>query len=209
MRGERLPSPKATVSHTSLQERKQLQVQWYGGGDRKVRTVTGTGYWYRTNNHRRKIQPIQIRWVFIEDLTGTHRDEYFFSTDPDMKVREVVEEYVGRWSLETTFQEMHPYLGLESTRGWTPNTVLRAAPCLFGLYSLVVLLYCSMPTSTKTEKVIRWEGKTVTTFSDAITHVRRWLWLKGIFDSPGYAGAISKLTPKQRELLLHGLAPAL
>lgn len=206
--GERLPSPKMTASHAPIRNREQLSVHWYGGGDRKVRVVTGTGCWYRSNNHRRKIKPIPIRWIFVEDLTGTHRNECFFSTDPEMSAASIIEEYVGRWSLETTFEEMHPYLGLETTRGWTKNTVLRAAPCLFGLYSLVVLLFCTLPKSIRSESAIRWEGKSVITFSDAITHVRRWLWTEAVFSSPGFSGAISKLTPKQRRLLLYGLAPA-
>jgi hypothetical protein len=206
--GDRLPSPKATASHTPIRNRKLHKVRWYGGGNREVRTVTGTGCWYRASNHRRKIKPIPIRWVYVEDLTGTHREEYFFSTDPEMGTPSIIEGYVGRWSLETTFQEMRPYLGLESTRGWSRNTVLREAPCLFGLYSLVVLLYCMLPNSARQESPIRWSGKSVTTFSDAITQVRRWLWAEAIFGSPGFAGALAKLTSKQRQLLLSGLAPA-
>jgi hypothetical protein len=208
VRGDRLPSPRMTASHTAIRNRTRLRVRWYGGEDRKVRIVTGSGCWYRTNNHRRKIKPVPIVWVYVEDLTGTRRSEYFFSTDTEMDATQIIEEYVGRWSLETTFEEMHPYLGLETTRGWTKKTVLRAAPCLFGLYSLVVLLYCLLPKSAHSENAICWAGKSVITFSDAITHVRRWLWTEGVFNSPDYACAISKLTGKQRTLLLHGLAPA-
>src|SRR5256886_2967764 len=53
-----------------------------------------------------------------------------------MAVAQVIATYTGRWNIETTFQEMRAYLGLETTRGRTKNTVLRAAPCLFGLYSV-------------------------------------------------------------------------
>jgi hypothetical protein len=208
IRGNRLPSPKMTASHTPIRNRTPLKVRWYGGGDRQVRTVTGRGYWYRTNNHRRKIQPIPIGWVFVEDLTGTHRNEYFFSTDPQMSSTQIIENYVGRWSLETTFEEVRPYLGIETTRGWTEKTVLRAAPSLFALYSIIVLLFCLLPSSKQSEIAIRWPGKQVITFSDAITQVRRWLWAEGVFGSTGFAGALSKLTSKQRKILLYGLAPA-
>ena len=121
---------------------------------------------------------------------------------------QIIEGYVGRWSLETTFQEMRPYLGLESTRGWTEKTVLRTAPSLFGLYSIVVLLFCLLPSSKKSQSVIKWPGKSVITFSDAITTVRRLLWAEGVLSSPGFTGVIRKLTPKQRKTLLYGLAPA-
>ena len=57
----------------------------------------------------------------------------------------VVETYTGRWSIETTLQEMRAYLGLETTRGWKEATVLRLAPCLFGLFSVVAVLYDLLP----------------------------------------------------------------
>jgi hypothetical protein len=43
--------------------------------------------------------------------------------------------------LETTFQEMRAYVGLETTQGRTEVTVTRVAPCLFGLFSVAALLY--------------------------------------------------------------------
>ncbi len=43
-----------------------------------------------------------------------------------MSVQQVIETYVSRWNEETTFQEMRSYLGLETTRGWKQETVLRA-----------------------------------------------------------------------------------
>ncbi|WP_157469651.1 hypothetical protein [Gemmata sp. SH-PL17] len=42
-------------------------------------------------------------------------------------------------------QEMRAELGLETTRGWREKTVLRAAPCLFGLYTVVALLFHARP----------------------------------------------------------------
>jgi hypothetical protein len=77
---------------------------------------------------------------------GTRRDQYFFLTDPAMTARTVVETYTGRWKIEVTFQEMRSYLGLESTHGRTRNAVLRAAPCLVGVYPVVARSYAEMPT---------------------------------------------------------------
>lgn len=205
--GESLPSPKARVRLASQQEYKKQKVHWYGGGERTVRSISDTGHWYRSGGHRRKIEPIPIRWLFMEDLTGSHRDEYFFSTDPKMDSKTIIEGYVGRWNIETMFQEMRPYLGLETTRGWCENTVLRVAPCLFGLYSLIVLLFCLLPASARSENAIHWQGKSTITFSDAITQVRRALWLKGVFANPEFTGAMQKLTPSIKRMILHGLAP--
>src|SRR5207248_2889004 len=77
--------------------------------------------------------------------TGTHRDEYFFTTGQGWTAAEVIETYTGRWNIETTFEEMRCCLGLETTRGWKEKTVLRAAPCLFGLYTVVAALYARGP----------------------------------------------------------------
>ena len=94
-----------------------------------------------------------IRWVFVRDRDGTHRDEYFFTTDPALAPAAIIGHYTGRWNIETTFQESPlPTSGLETTRGWCRQTVLRAAPCLFGLYTVVALLYQALPESK------RWGG---------------------------------------------------
>jgi hypothetical protein len=46
------------------------------------------------------------------------------------------------------------------------------------------------------------------TFSDAITAVRRWLWLEWVLAIPGHRDAFQKLNPGLRQILLNGLAPA-
>ena len=147
-------------------------------------------------------------WVYVHDLTGTHRDSYLFSTDPTMPLAEVIATYTGRWNIETTFQEMRAYLGLETTRGRTKNTVLRAAPCLFGLYSVVALLYAALPAETTAEATVSYRGKAAVTFSDAISVVRRQLWLEGVFESQGQTEAFRNLPRPLQAVLLAALAPA-
>jgi hypothetical protein len=125
-----------------------------------------------------------------------------------MKPIALIETYTGRWNIETTFQEVRSYLGLETTRGWSRNTVLRAAPFLFGLYTIVAWLYAELPARYARVRVVDWPGKRDVTFSDAITAVRRWLWIEWVFASPGHRGAFSKVSGPFREILLRGLAPA-
>jgi hypothetical protein len=182
--------------------RTGLNVAWYGGGRRDVEVVSGTGHWYKSGQGL-----VQVLWVFVHDRTGTHRDEYFFTTDVAMTAQEVIETYVGRWNEETTFQEMRSYLGLETTRGWKEKTVLRMAPSLFGLYTVVACLYSQLPRRYARERAVRWAGKACVTFSDAITAVRRWLWREWVFAIPGYRPAFEKLARPFRALLLHALAP--
>src|SRR5439155_23428632 len=111
-------------------------------------------------------------------------------------------------NIETTFQELRSYLGLETTRGRCKNTVLRAEPCLFGLYTVVALLYASLPAQDAGGRLVGWPGKRDVTFSDAITAVRRWLWQHWVFAIPGHSDAFQKLPRSFRSLLLSGLAPA-
>jgi hypothetical protein len=199
-KGTKQPSPSQVVQRSG---RSRLTVAWYGGGQRRVEIVTGTGHWYKNGEGL-----VPVRWVFVHDCTGTHRDEYFFTTDTDMTPRAIIEAFTGRWSIETTFQEMRAYLGLETTRGWSEATVLRAAPCLFGLFSVVAALYAEMPARRIDRIGILWPGKTNRTFSDAITAVRCWLWFEWVFATPGHSGAFSKLPQPVRALLLYALAPA-
>ena len=105
------------------------------------------------------------------------------------------------------FQEVRAYLGLETTCGWSEKTVLRAAPALFGLYTLVVLLYLQLPQRARAAHV-DWSGKKNVTFSDVITAVRRWLWLEWAFENHGDHQPFSKLSVPTQQLVLYALAQA-
>ncbi len=113
----------------------------------------------------------------------------------------------GRWSLETTFQEMRCFLGLESTRGRCRQTVLRAAPCLFGLYTVVALLYRGLPESKRVGRA-EWPGKVGVTSSDALTCVRRWLWREWVFPQAGGSVAVDQPPESLHKVLFYALAPA-
>jgi hypothetical protein len=201
VKGKDLSAPAEVVASTL--KRQRLEVAWYGGGRRRVEVVTGTGHWYKGGRPL-----VSVRWVFVRDLTGTHCDEYFFTTEPTMSPKLVIETYTGRWNIETTFQEVRSYLRLETTRGWSRNTVLRVSPCLFGLYTVVAYLYAELPTRFAQVRVVDWPGKRDVTFSDAITAVRRWLWQEWVFVIPGHRVAFTKLRSPFRQILLNGLAPA-
>ena len=83
----------------------------------------------------------------------------------------------------------------------------RAAPCLFGLYSVIAVAYHALPEAERTGAV-DWAGKETVTFSDALTAVRRRIWTDGVFRQAKIDRAIAELPANARELLLSGLAPA-
>jgi hypothetical protein len=200
IKGNELPSPAEVVENTK--QRQTLVVAWYGGGRRRVEVVTGTGLWYKSGRPL-----VNLRWVFVHDKSGTHRDEYFFTTDPTMSVRSVIETYTCRWNIETTFEEVRSYLRVQTTRGWSRDTVLRVGPCLLGLYTIVTWLYAELPWRWSRVRAVDWPGKRDVTFSDAITVVRRWLWLEWVLAIPGHRDTFQKLEPGLRRILLNGLAP--
>ncbi len=200
VKGGRRPKPREAVE--AARRRRRLGVGWYGGGTRRVSVVTGAGHWYKAGDGL-----VPVRWVHVRDLEGTHRDEYFYTTDPGMGPAAIVTHYAGRWNIECTFQEGRAYLRSGTTRGRCRRTVLRAAPCLFGLYSVVALLYHALPESKRSGGV-HWPGKAGVTFSDALCSVRLWIWAEGVFPRAGGRFGLEKLPDFLRNMLEVALAPA-
>jgi hypothetical protein len=117
--------------------------------------------------------------------------------------------FTQRWPIETTFQEVREHLGFETPRQRVANSVLRTAPCLLGLFSIVSLIFtqharrrgvdlCHRPGYEKTEP----------TFTDAITTVRRLFWTETVFQQPYFHKTFKNLPPKLRATILDYLAQA-
>src|SRR5439155_22797034 len=185
VKGAALPKPRQAAAAA---RRRGAVVRRYGGGTRLVSPATGAGHWYKPG---RGLAP--LRGVFGRDRSGTHRDEFLYTTDPALSPEAVVGHYAWRWNIETTFRECRSGLGLETTRGWRRQTVPRAAPCLCGLYSVVALLFAALPEARRSGGACR-PGKAVVTFSDALQAVRRWLWAGWVFSQAGAAEAGEILT---------------
>jgi hypothetical protein len=201
LKGRKRPSPQEVVAKTK--RRQQLRLSWYGGGTRRVAVVSGTAQWYKGGEGL-----VAVRWVFVEDLSGTHRDEYFFTTDVNLTPKQIVEAYTGRWAIEVMFEEVREHLGLESTRGWTAQTILRAEPCLFGLYTLVALWFADLPQAANATPNHVWVAriKPATTYSDAIALVRQHIWQFWVLQCPAYAPVMKKLSPRERRSLIELVA---
>ena len=201
VKGAKLPGPAAAVAESVA---RRTTVDWYGAGRREVDPVEGTGCWYRQGHGI-----VEIRWVHVRDATGTHRDTYVYTTEMSPSAEAIVGHYTSRWNIETTFQEMRSYMGLETTQGWCAKTVGRAAPCPFGLYSLVVLAYAELPERVrKAGEGVEWVGKCTTTFSDCIRTMRQYIWREGLLKRLDPQGLMDQLPADLREFLLDGLTPA-
>ncbi len=185
IKGERLPTPEAVAKKAKLRE---TSVTWCGGGKRKVAVCGGEGHWYRQGKGL-----LWVRWVYVKDLSGTHREEYFFTTDWTLSEEEVVSLYTRRWPLEVTFQETRAQLGLNDPRQRKKESVTRMTPCLFGLYSVIALAY-------RNSGMPRMPGvgyaKRHATFSDALEWARRELW-ETTFSTPRCTGRCGKTSRDQ------------
>ena len=68
--------------------------------------------------------------------------------------------------------------------------------------------YDPLAASGRAEGALRGAGKQTTTFSAAITAVRRWLWKHWVFANADQGHAFAKLPEPLQEVLLYALAPA-
>jgi hypothetical protein len=201
LKGRKLPTPGEVVATA---RRRRATVRWYGGADRRVELVSGTGQWYKAGEGL-----VPVRWVFSHDIQGTHRDEYFYCTDPTVDAAQIISWFTARWPIETTFQEMRAHLGLETTRQRTEKSVTRTAPCLFGLFSLVCLIYAEHLRTHKPRPAgTDWYAKSEPTFADAIATVRRLFWEETVFQQASHKEAFEKVPARLRNLLLDCLSRA-
>ena len=69
---------------------------------RDVEVVSGVGHWYKGGAGL-----VPVRWVFVHDKSGTHRDEYFYTTDLTL----TPPGRASTWSWRS-----------RSTSAWTPLT---------------------------------------------------------------------------------------
>jgi hypothetical protein len=201
VKGKKVPTPEQMVASGRLRAKTVL---WYSGTKRKVKILDAPGYWYKNGQGL-----VSLRWVFVRDDTGTRRDEYFYTTNTTFDAGRLIHLFTCRWSIETTFQEMRSHLGFETTRGWTPKTVLRVGPCLLGLFSIVSWIYYEH-LKHHPPRLIHRPGyrKSEPTFSDAISEVRRLFWEKTLFAQPHFQQAVQKVSPNFKNFLLDCLCQA-
>jgi hypothetical protein len=195
--GVSLPKPEEVVR--SKPPGKNLKVNWYGNSTQWLETCTGTGDW------KRRTQTLPIKWIYSH-IQENDREDYFYTNNISLTKKQVIETIIDRWPIETMFQETKQILKIQGLKGYCERTILRSVPALFFLYSIIVLLFLSLP-KNKQINAIHWNGKKTITFTDMITIVRREIWKQWIFRHPGQRAAFAKLPDKLIKSLIYGLAP--
>jgi hypothetical protein len=204
-KGHKLPTPQQTMKKAKCWRRR---LRWYGNSQRELELFSGCGGWYRGRGGGRAAL-VPLRWVFTRDVQGD-REDYFYSTDATISPERMVELFAGRWSIEVTFEELRAHLGLETTRMRKKESVLRTAPCLFGLFSVICLIYAKLVTNQHAPAIRQMPcySKSEATFSDALYAVRRLLWSKVLLQHRAWKPHVAKLPNHFQSTLLQYLAEA-
>jgi hypothetical protein len=203
-KGRKLPSPKTRKDQLKAIEQK---LAWYGSRQQEVRYVTEQALWY--DKHANRVTP--IRWVCVlGDPKLDLEDAFFFCSDASRAAGTIIEHYARRWNIEVTFEEARALLGLETTRHWCRQSVLRVTPILLGLFSAVTLIWAELPKARrrKVATATPCYPKTAVTFADALAAVRRELWEQTLLRHRRESGCLSSLPQRLKNTLLWHLSAA-
>jgi len=170
-KGERLANLTTRIEE-ALTQGIEVTVDWYQGGTKTLRLLSGTCLW-----HTPGWPPVPIRWVLVVDPVGQIPPQAFFTTQPSMSPERVVELFIMRWSIEVTFEETRRHLGVETQRQWSPLAIARTTPVLLALFSLVCLMVAQWREQWPTlARSTAWYFKPHATFSDCLALARRMIW---------------------------------
>jgi hypothetical protein len=164
--GERLPTFEKLAKDFS-QSWQEIDVKWYGGVRKKLATLTGISLWYGYG-----IRPVPIKWVLIKIENET---TVLFSTNLSHNPEYIIESFVERWQIETTFEESRRHLGVETQRQWSDRSIDRTTPCLFASYSIINLMALKLVEEKGEEIYLQkcsWYKKSHACFSDVLNHLR-------------------------------------
>lgn len=179
-KGKRGPKPKKGIEQPKLASRltdpntlwRTLKLPGYGGDEKEIEIITGKSLWYR-----RGMAPVPIRWVLIRCLEEDHFEpRAYFCSDINVSAEQIILWFIARWNIEVTFEELRAHLGFETQRHWSDKAIERTTPCLFGLFSLVVLMANVLHPERLPIRQASWYFKPEATFSDALAAVRSDLW---------------------------------
>lgn len=189
VKGERLPKLDAVLASPQTGWQK-VRLPWYDQNRRELEVATGTAHWYRLGQ-----EVLPIRWVIVRDPKGRLRPRAYFSTRQADTAREIVVQFIKRWSIEATFEESRAHLGIETQRQWSDLAIERSTPCLLGIYALVALMARALhPTGDVAVRTSAWYSKSEATFSDVLAAVRHHLWNTISFEKSASAADYVKIS---------------
>jgi hypothetical protein len=167
--GNRLPSPES-IARDKSQKWVRLLAPWYSGKTKELDVLTGTCLWYHNT-----VGGVAIRWVLTKDPSGEKKPLVIFVTDLKLCAEQAIQYFVGRWPIETTFQEINQHLGLETIHTWSDLSINRTAPTMIASYSIACLIVNETMKETGIEilpEKASWYLKNTITFSDVMSYLK-------------------------------------
>lgn len=201
-RGARLCSPSELAAKKSIRW-KTIIIQAYRHKV-KIKIKTMSCLWYTVAGTR------EIRMVITRDPKGRIEERAFFSTDPNLTVREILQRISHRWLIEVSFRDAKQHLGLEDPQnGWGRGkkrgrklpgpqargdrgavATLHTLPLAFTAYAIVVLWYLQHGDQAGDVKRaclrMPWfRGKVNPSYGDMLIALRRETWAGRLSEDPG------------------------
>ena len=193
-KSKRGPKPQKGARQSQLSQRlkdpqtawKKLKVILYGK-EHKIEFVTGVSLWHTPGQ-----APVSLRWVLVRSPADSFEPAAFFCSNTRASAKQIIVWFCLRWNIEITFEEMRACLGFETQRQWSDRAIERTTPCLFGIFSLVVIMAKLLYPENLPVRQTSWYKKDGATFSDALAAVRSHLW----------SGSNYNRSPQNPDLLL-------
>lgn len=192
-KGKRQPQLSERIVDPATRWQRVVQASrtsWRSGG--WIEYAHGTALWCHGG---KPIVP--ILWVLVRYPDGRREPEAFLCTDTEADPRDVLDCFNRRWAMETTYEEAHAHLGVETQRhreairpegrkregaceGSDP-AVFRTTPLLLGLHSAVTLhVHQNAERLALSPRRAAWYPKPAPTFADALARLRQHLWFERI-----------------------------
>ena len=171
VQGERWP-PWAQVLKEAPIPWPRVRVRWDNGRRRALDVTSGTAVGARMGP---PVRP--IRWGLVRAPQGRLEPRAYVSTGVHDGPRAVGQQFIQRWTSETTFEESRAHRGRETQRQWSARAIERTTPCGLGLYSAVARLARARPPDGKVPiPQAAWHPKSHATFAEVVAVARRHLW---------------------------------
>jgi hypothetical protein len=167
-RGEVLPKPEALAGDNRVPW-QTCEATLYGQA-RKVRYKELCAQWYRACGVR------LLRIVVVKVQTGTIGVRVFFCTDASLSVRQILENYAGRWSIESCFRNLKQLMGFADSSARKKAAVERVAPFVGLSYTFLVMWFVkhAHKTSFATPPIRPWyRHKQGFSFADVLRTAQR------------------------------------
>jgi hypothetical protein len=132
-KGARLASPADLAADPTVPW-SHTRVVLYGRR-RTIAYKTCVAQWYHP------LGPALVRVVVVRCTTGDRPLRAYFCTDPTASVPATLRGYADRWPTEPTFRDNKQLLGFAETSARSPNAVLRTAPMIGLLYTILVVWF--------------------------------------------------------------------